>query len=241
MKERGQTMKILITGANRGLGFALAKTAVERGHTVLAGARSLERGLEQLEELRSSAADQVEPIQLDVTDEESVRRAADTVNERYGRLDVIINNAAILLGRESTIEELDMQMMVESMDVNLYGPMRVVKHFLPLIRKNGQGFIMNISSEAGSFHRAYGKDYPYSLSKSALNLFTQRLHQDLSSAGIRSVAVHPGWMRTDMGGANAHLDPQDTAAALLDIIEGKQDIEVDPFAFIDFTGKSFPI
>jgi len=152
-----------------------------------------------------------------------------------------VNNAAILLGRDQTIEEVDMQMMVESMDVNLYGPMRVVKHFLPLMRKSGSGFIMNISSEAGSFHRAYGKDYSYAISKAALNLFTQRLHVDLSSSGIRALAVHPGWMRTDMGGPSAHLDPMESAVAILDLIEGKQEAEIDPFAFVDYTGKSFPI
>lgn len=233
-------MLTLITGANRGLGLALAKVAVERGHTVLAGTRSLQK-IEQLKSLQEQAPDKVIPLELDVCDEDSVSRAAAVVKERFGKLDIIVNNAAILLGREQTIEDVDMQMVEQSMDVNLYGPMRVVKHFLPLIRQAGSGFIMNISSEAGSFHRAYGKDYAYSLSKAALNLFTQRLHVDLAEAGIRSLAVHPGWMRTDMGGPHAHLDPMESAQAIMDLIEGKKEAEIDPFAFVDFTGKKFPI
>jgi NAD(P)-dependent dehydrogenase (short-subunit alcohol dehydrogenase family) len=197
--------------------------------------------MEQLNELKASAPDRVVPIKLDVQDEDSVREAAREVAERFGKLDVIINNAAILLGREHSIEQVDMNQMIESMDVNLYGPMRVVKHFLPLVRQAGQGVILNISSEAGSFHRAYGKDYPYALSKAALNLFTQRLYLDLKDAGIRAFAVHPGWMRTDMGGPNAHLDPNDSAGQLLDLVEGKQEAELEPFAFVDYTGKAFPI
>jgi len=234
-------MIILITGANRGLGLSLARTAVERGHMVLAGTRSLEQRMEQLGELMAAAPGQVVPIRLDVQDEDSVREAARQAAERFGKLDCIINNAAILLGREHTIEQVDMNDMIVSMDVNLYGPMRVVKHFLPLVRQAGQGCILNISSEAGSFHRAYGRDYPYALSKAALNLFTQRLHVDLKGAGIRAFAVHPGWMRTDMGGENAHLDPMFSAGALLDLIEGKREAELEPFAFVDYTGKAFPI
>lgn len=234
-------MIILITGANRGLGLSLARTAVERGHTVLAGTRSLTERMEQLNELKAAAPERVVPVRLDVKDEDSVKEAAQQVAERYGKVDVIINNAAILLGREQSIEEVNIDHMIESMDVNLYGPMRVVKHFLPLMRKAGQGCILNVSSEAGSFHRAYGRDYPYALSKAALNLFTQRLYLDLKEAGIRAFAVHPGWMRTDMGGSNAHLDPNFSAAALLDLIEGKQQAELEPFAFVDYTGKAFPI
>jgi len=234
-------MYTLITGANRGLGLALARVAVERGHTVLAGTRSLDKGMEQLRRLQEEAPGKVVPVVLDVTDEDSVKRAAQQVAEQFGKVDVLINNAAILLGREQTIEEADMRLVEQSMDVNLYGPMRVVKHFLPLMRKASKGFIMNISSEAGSFHRAYGRDYAYSLSKAALNLFTQRLYVDLKETGIRALAVHPGWMRTDMGGPHAHLDPRESAEAIMDLIEGKREAEIAPFAFVDYTGKSFPI
>ncbi|GFR39045.1 short-chain dehydrogenase [Insulibacter thermoxylanivorax] len=233
-------MLILITGANRGLGLALAKTALERGHTVLAGVRSLERA-DRLRELQAVSSDQIVLLQLDVQDEESIRQAAAKIEQDYGKLDVIINNAAILIGRDSKLEELDIGLVEESMDVNLYGPMRVVKHMLPLVHKNGKGCILNISSEAGSFHNAYGGDYPYALSKAALNYFTQQLHKDLSSKGIRALAVHPGWMRTDMGGSSAHLDPMETAAALLDLLESKKEAETEPFAFVDYTGRAFPI
>jgi len=153
-------MIILITGANRGLGLSLARAAVERGHTVLAGARSLEHRMEQLHELMANAPEQVVPIRLDVQDEDSVREAARQVSEHFGKLDVIVNNAAILLGREHTIEQVEMNDMIESMDVNLYGPMRVVKHFLPLVRKAGQGCILNISSGSGQLPPRLWKGLP---------------------------------------------------------------------------------
>src|SRR5690606_40055161 len=118
-------MYILITGANRGLGAALTKAAVDRGHTVLAGARSIDH--EGLRSLAEQYPDQVIPLQLDVQDEQTVQAAAAKVRELGHRVDAIINNAAILLGRDRKIEQLDMQQMIDSMDVNLYGPMRVVK------------------------------------------------------------------------------------------------------------------
>ncbi|PWK03347.1 short subunit dehydrogenase [Bacillus sp. VMFN-A1] len=116
---------------------------------------------------------QLEILHLDVTDEESVREAARNVGES---LDVIINNAAILNGRGTSIEDLDIEAIKLAFDVNTLGPARVIKHFLPLLKKGENQSIINISSEGGSLTNAYSGDYPYGLSKAALNMLSEKLH-----------------------------------------------------------------
>ncbi|WP_128660904.1 SDR family NAD(P)-dependent oxidoreductase, partial [Paenibacillus sp. 598K] len=168
-------MNLLITGANRGLGLELTAAALARGHRVVAGVRYPEAGHDRLTALAAEYAGQLEVLHLDVTDEASVSRLAEQLGAAGRTLGAIVNNAAVLLARNTQIEELDFADMERTMEVNLYGPMRVVKHFLPLLTEPG-AVIANISSEAGSITHAYPGDYPYAISKTALNMFTQQLH-----------------------------------------------------------------
>src|SRR5690606_31169726 len=142
---------------------------------------------------------EVTVLQADVRDEASIKAVAEQVKQEGIKLDSIVNSAAVLLGRESDIESLNISDVELSFDINLFGPLRVVKHLLPYLTER-EGSIINISSEAGSIHRAYGGDYPYGLSKAALNMFSQQLKQLLANRGIDVWSIHPGWMRTDMGG-----------------------------------------
>lgn len=233
--------KILITGANRGLGLMIARQAVERGHQVMAGVRKTLSAGDPLFDL-SQENENVKIVQLEVVDDESVRQAADFIEKEWGSVDVIVNNAAILRARDQSLEQLDFEMLEESFQVNLYGVIRVMKFFLPLLYKGDpdQRTVLNISSEAGSLTNAYGGDYPYALTKAALNMFSEQLHQLLSKENIPVYSIHPGWMRTDMGGPNAHLDPNDSAKKILDILEGRPDVE-GPFRFIDYTGRPMEI
>lgn len=226
-------MNILITGANRGLGLALAAEACERGHHVLAGVRSPGSAAEGLQELVTRFPEQVTIVPLDVADENSVRYAYEQVGSRIHSLDAVINSAAILLGRDQKLEQLDMEQVEQSLQTNLYGPIVVLKHFLPLLRKGERPCVINISSEAGSFAGAYGGDYSYALSKSALNMFSAQIRQELAPSGIIVHALHPGWIRTDMGGEQAPGDATVSAAGILDLVERK--IETDVL-FIDHTG-----
>ncbi|CAM3192824.1 SDR family oxidoreductase [Paenibacillus lupini] len=229
-------MNILITGANRGLGYEMVVEALERGHHVIAGARQASQKLAGLQE---QYGEQLETVQLDVTDEAGIAALAATLKEQDRTLGAIINNAAILAARNTSIEELDMNDVLQSFDINLFGPMRVVKHFLPLLTEPGAA-IMNISSEAGSITNAYPGDYPYGITKTALNMFTQQLLSAVKERGVQVVSVHPGWMKTDMGGEQAPTDPRQSSKGILDIIEGRI-VPQGKFNFVDYTGKEMPI
>ncbi|MFD1954391.1 SDR family oxidoreductase [Paenibacillus thailandensis] len=231
-------MNILITGASRGLGLALADESLKRGHSVIAAVRSPEHG-GKLAELRERYGANVETAMFDVTDETAIARFAAGYAARGKRLEAIINNAAILTERGSSIEELDMTEVARTFDVNVLGPMRVVKHLLPLMDGTG-GVIVNISSEAGSLHGAYGGDYAYGTSKTALNMFTEQLKHAVKPRGIAVYAVHPGWMKTDMGGSEAPGDPRTSASGILDLIE-RRTAPSRRFSFVDYSGSAMDI
>jgi NAD(P)-dependent dehydrogenase (short-subunit alcohol dehydrogenase family) len=233
-------MNLLITGANRGLGLELTTEACARGHRVLAGIRSPESSQDQINELQLRYPSQITIVPLDTSEEHSIMYAATQVALRHSHIDGIINSAAILLGRDQKIEDLSIEDMENSFQTNLYGPMLVIKHFLPLLKKGTQQSIINISSEAGSFSNAYGGDYSYALTKSALNMFSAQLHKQFTPHGYQVYAIHPGWIRTDMGGDKAPGDASVSARGIIDIIERKTQVNVD-VTFIDFNGQPMPM
>ncbi|MEK3881910.1 SDR family NAD(P)-dependent oxidoreductase [Paenibacillus sp. PL2-23] len=233
-------MELLITGANRGLGCELAAEAARRGHRVWAGVRNPESLSESLSALRTLYPQQVIALALDVTEEASIAQARSVLERQAGALDGIINNAAVLLGREQKLEELDMDQMEMSVQTNLYGPLMVLKHFLPLLRKGRQQAIINISSEAGSMTHAYAGDYAYGITKAALNMFTAQLRSELAKLDYAVYAVHPGWIRTDMGGQQATGDAAEAAASIMDLAERKQ-LPAEGAWFIDRHGASMEL
>ncbi|WP_058308362.1 SDR family oxidoreductase [Gracilibacillus massiliensis] len=240
-------MKVFVTGANRGLGLSLVKSGLERGHIIFAAVRSLaDKQIDDLQQLKDKYEGQLRIIHMDVTNEKSVEHAAEAVKLTDQYLDVIINNAAILNERDKTIEELDIHACLQAFDVNTLGPLRVVKHFLPVLRMERQRkkvnnqAIINISSEAGSLSNAYSGDYPYGMTKVALNMLTEKLKVYLKDDQINVISIHPGWMKTDMGGNNAPKLPKDTADNIFAIIENGLEIE-QRFAFLDDTGNPMDI
>jgi len=235
-------MNIFITGGNRGLGLELVLEGARRGHHIFATVRG-EQASAQLEQALQENGDlcsAVTVLQADVRDEDSIKAIADQLRQEGVKLDSIVNSAAVLIGRENGIEGLNISDVELSFDINLYGPLRVVKHLLPYLSENEGGSIINISSEAGSIHRAYGGDYPYALSKVALNMFSQQLKQLLANRGIDVWSIHPGWMRTDMGGSKAPLSPSESATAIVDIIERKVKVEAE-LSFIDYRGHAMEL
>ncbi|WP_018885845.1 SDR family oxidoreductase [Paenibacillus massiliensis] len=233
-------MNILITGANRGLGLAITAEACARGYQVLAGVRSPGSSVEGLQTLSNKFPEQITVLPLDVTDENSVRYAYDQVSIQMSSLDAVINNAAILLGREQKLEQLDFDQVEQSFQTNLFGPMIVLKYFLAMLQKGERQAVVNISSEAGSFAGAYGGDYSYALSKAALNMFSAQLRRELAPHGILVHALHPGWIRTDMGGGEAPGEAAASAEGILDIIERRTEAE-NQALFIDHNGKPMSI
>ncbi|NHN34000.1 SDR family oxidoreductase [Paenibacillus agricola] len=232
-------MNILITGANRGLGYHLTTIAAQRGHHIIAGIRASSPD-GQLLELINGFPGQIEAVELDVTREETIARLAEKLKTAGQTVDAIINSAGILLGRGVKLEDLQMEDVAQSFEINLFGPMRVIKHILPLMPDGASRVVINVSSEAGSMSNAYGGDYPYAISKTAINMFSKQLRKYVKGREIRVYALHPGWIKTDMGGEKAPGDPVESARGILDIVEMKKEIPDEHF-FINFKGEPMPI
>jgi len=180
----------LVTGASRGIGLEVCRQLAARGHTVLLAARDAVAA--------AAAADSVgaTPLCLDVTDPASIAEAASTLEDRYGKLDVLVNNAAITYDTWQRAITADLGVVRQAAETNLYGPWLMVQRFLPLLRNSGHPRIVNVSSEAGSL-TSMGA---YTASKAALNALTRMLAAELRTEHILVNAVCPGWTATDMGG-----------------------------------------
>lgn len=207
------TPRVLITGSNRGIGHALSEEFARQGWQVCATARRAEAPVLQGLAHRFPG---VIVKKLDVLDESTIAMAALELDQEWGGLDVLINNAAVFPGDgDEGIETLDPEWFNQAFDSNVTGVVRTVKAFLPLLRKGNAAKIINISSGAGSISTkddfAY---YPYSTSKAALNMLTRALAVELKPQGITAVPLSPGWVKTEMGGDNAPLTPQESAQSL---------------------------
>jgi NAD(P)-dependent dehydrogenase (short-subunit alcohol dehydrogenase family) len=227
---------IVITGANRGLGYELAAEAAARGYQVWAGIRGPGSHAGKLRELVERYNGRVHFLPLDVADEGAVKYAFEQLAACVDSLDAVVNNSAILLGREQTLEKLEIEQVEQSFQTNLFGPMLVIKYAMPLLSKGGNQAIINISSEAGSMSGAYGGDYAYALSKSALNMFTAQLRSQFAPKGYAVYAVHPGWIRTDMGGDAAPGDAAESAAGIMDLVDRKRGDREGAF-FVNHIGE----
>jgi NAD(P)-dependent dehydrogenase (short-subunit alcohol dehydrogenase family) len=189
----------LVSGGNRGIGREVARQLAERGLTAVIGSRDLGQGEAVAEELGNG----VVATQLDVTDEESVRSAISFVEREFGRLDVLVNNAAIADGWSGTAADADFDRVKEVLETNLFGAWRLAKAALPLMRRNGYGRIVNVSSGMGQLSDMGGHSPGYRVSKTGLNALTRMLTAELQGENILVNSVCPGWVRTDMGGKNA--------------------------------------
>jgi NAD(P)-dependent dehydrogenase (short-subunit alcohol dehydrogenase family) len=235
--ESPNTPRILITGASRGFGAALAVSFAQRGARVFAGAR---HPRPVLEHIAARHPESITIVDLDVSDGESVRRASKAVAARERALDIVVNNAAIRSPTVANpIESIDFADVARTLDVNAVGPLRVVQAFLPMLRAGHSPLLVNVSSEAGSIGPA-GRDreFDYCMSKAALNMATRLLSNYLAGA-VRVLALHPGWLRTDMGGSHAALDPQATAEIVADRLLLERS-KPSAFPFIDYEGNPLP-
>jgi NAD(P)-dependent dehydrogenase (short-subunit alcohol dehydrogenase family) len=227
--------RVLITGCSRGIGLALAIKFAREGWEVFAGARKANAPLlwNAARELRN-----LHPLQLDVLDDASVAGCAGIVSRDAGSLDVLVNNAAIFPGEgNERLHELDLAWFAEAVETNVAGVARVTRDFLPLLRKSSQPRVVNISSGAGSIS---GKDdssyYPYSVSKAGLNMLTRAMAAEFHADGIVVTALSPGWVKTEMGGPNAPLTPDESAESLYATICGLT--LADSSCFLGRDGKS---
>jgi NAD(P)-dependent dehydrogenase (short-subunit alcohol dehydrogenase family) len=197
--SEAQQRVALVTGANRGLGFETARQLASDGIAVLIGARDLAKGEEAAARLTDSR--RVTAIQLDCASETSVRAAAQEIRHRIGRLDILVNNAAVHYDTWQTSSRADLKQVEEALSVNLLGAWRTVVALRDLLVKARPGVIVNVSSGGGALESIGASAPAYAVSKAALNALTISLAADLEPHGVKVNAVCPGWVATDMGGA----------------------------------------
>jgi NAD(P)-dependent dehydrogenase (short-subunit alcohol dehydrogenase family) len=212
------TKTVVITGANRGLGLALTQAYLAQGDVVIGGCRNPATA----QALRAAGA---ELFPLDVSDFASIDAFAAALGDR--RLDVLVNCAGVdarAFGADDSVRgalTISTEHFESVMRVNVTGPLLLVERLSGALRA-ARGTVVNISSQIGSFEVAQkiGRDVSYAASKTALNMVTLKQAQAMVSDGVIVIALHPGWLRTDMGGAAADLDPSDAAKQIVATIEG---------------------
>lgn len=200
----------LVTGGNRGIGFAVCKGLLDAGFEVMLGSRSLAQGEAAAAELDPSSA-KVHALELDVGDDESLDRAFKALSQKRDRLNVLVNNAGIYPDSGVDILTIDRELLMRTLNVNTFGTIRVTQAFLPLLEKTHNARVINYSSGYGQLAGLSAHVPSYCLSKLAVNGATMMLAEALRSKNIAVNAVDPGWVRTDMGGASAPRTPEQGA------------------------------
>jgi NAD(P)-dependent dehydrogenase (short-subunit alcohol dehydrogenase family) len=194
----------LVTGTNRGIGYEICKKLAATGITVVMTARNMQAGRPLVNELRKQWK-HVWFHQLDVDDEKSIQDVCQYIDISFGKLDILINNAGIYLDEGKNAIDLDIDVLRSTMETNLYGPIRMIQVMLPLLKKSDDARIINISSIMGQFASLGIQSAAYRISKTALNAMTVIFSAELSEYGIKVNAVHPGWVKTTMGGPHAPM------------------------------------
>jgi NAD(P)-dependent dehydrogenase (short-subunit alcohol dehydrogenase family) len=214
------TKKIaFITGANKGIGLETARQLGQQNITVIIGARDPEKGKTAAQQLRDEGID-AHSVAIDVSNQKSIQAAAAELDLKFGRLDILVNNAGVMLddsGKKTSGQSMDVWR--KTFDTNVFGLIATTRTLLPLLRKSAAGRIVNLSSILGSisYHATpgsptYGSTMPaYNVSKAAVNAYTVQLAYELKDTSIKVNAIHPGWVKTEMGGEGATMELQDGA------------------------------
>ena len=197
--------KVLITGANKSIGFETARQLLQKGYYIYLGSRNLENGLEAVEKLKAEGLNEVEAIKIDVSDDESVTEARAEIGKKTDSLDVLINNAGISGGMPQTATGASIEQFTKVFDTNVFGVVRVTQAFMDLLKKSPAPRIVNVSSSQGSLaladdptNKYYNhKGAVYQPSKAALNMYTIALAYELRDTPIKVNAVDPGFVATD--------------------------------------------
>lgn len=228
---------VLVTGANRGLGLEFARQyAAAAGWQVIATCRAPEAATD-LQKLAPESGRRIRILGMNVTDTASVRAAAAALKDEA--IDLLLNNAGVGGPPGQQLGNLDYAAWARVLDTNTLGPMRVVEAFLDHISKGQRKQIVTITSTMGSIEdNASGGRYAYRSSKAAVNMVMKSLAVDLAPRGITCVVVHPGWVRTDMGGPGGKLTPVESIRALRSLIDAIK--PEDAGRFFNYDGKPYP-
>lgn len=233
---------VLVTGTGRpyALGFNLVKRYLENGDRVFASVR---RPSEALEALKREYPGRLHVLTMDISSTELVNAAAREAETLADSLDLIVNNATT--ASADTMKELpdfNLDLIAPAVNVGAVGPIRVLKAFLPMLKKSREGaLVVNISSEAGSIGKCYRTFYlDYGTEKAALNMLTMTMHNWLrNEPDLNIICIHPGWIRTNPGNHEAPLDPYEHAETLRRLFETKRHDKDGP-VFITHTGEPYP-
>lgn len=204
----------VITGANKGIGFETARQLSAAGVKIILTARDEKRGRDAADVLVKEGGDVVFH-QLDVTDQNSVDRLLGHVEENFGKLDILINNAGVNLDHGATGLDADLDNVINTFTVNTVGPLRMCKAFVPLMVKNNFGRVVNVSSGMGQLSDMTGMWPGYRISKTALNAVTRIIADEVKDKNITVNSVCPGWTKTDLGGNDAPILPKDAVGTIL--------------------------
>ena len=198
----------LVTGANKSIGFEVARQLAQNGIYVYLGSRNLENGLEAVNKLKAEGLNNVEAIQLDITNDESVKKARVELGKKTKVLDILINNAGIFGGYPQSALDSTVEQFKAAYDANVYGVVRVTQGFIDLLKKSSEARIVNVSSSQGSITLHSDPSYKYYdykaavylSSKSAMNMYTVVLAYELKDTSFKVNAVCPGYTKTDFNG-----------------------------------------
>jgi NAD(P)-dependent dehydrogenase (short-subunit alcohol dehydrogenase family) len=229
--------KVLITGANRGIGLEFVRQLAARGDQVFATCRQPTDAID-LHDLKTQNPDLISITPLDVTDPSSLTESHKYISAQTDTLDLLINNSGINID-DGSLGSFDLETMQSILTVNSIAPMIVTQQYLGLIKTSSKPKIINISSINGSLTNLVPRGYySYSASKAALNMYSLRLSHDLKETGIIVIMLHPGWVKTDMGGPNADIVPQDSIKSMLQLFDT---LTLDNSGeYYDYTGKIIP-
>jgi len=217
-ERKGRRMKFdkfaLVTGGNRGIGNAIVRGLCERGVRTLFTCRNPHDGQLAMMEMAPYAR-LLDFHPLELSDNQSVEALLNYVRQKYGYLDILVNNAAVNYDSWQRVAKVAMAEVEYTMDVNLLGPWRMCNSFIALLKSRENARIVNVSSGAGAIENLTGATPAYSLSKNGLNMLTISLAADLKDAGIAVNAADPGWVRTAMGGENAPKSAEEGADTIV--------------------------
>jgi NAD(P)-dependent dehydrogenase (short-subunit alcohol dehydrogenase family) len=197
MMEDGRVA--LVSGGNRGIGREIVRQLAGMGITTILGSRDEEKGRAAAEGMEGD----VRVRQLDVTDEKGIAQLARDVEEEFGRLDVLVNNAGVSIDGGQRGVDANLDVIRETLEMNLFGAWRLCEAFVPLMQRNRYGRIVNVSSGMGALNDMGGGSPAYRVSKTSLNALDRILASELRGTGILVNSVCPGWVQTDMGGLGA--------------------------------------
>jgi NAD(P)-dependent dehydrogenase (short-subunit alcohol dehydrogenase family) len=206
----------VVTGGNRGIGFEICKELSKVGCRVILTSRDEGHGKQAAAKLGADKKNIVYH-KLDVTDSKDIETLRDWILKKYGRVDILINNAGIYLDEGTSVFNVNEKIVKETFDVNFYGAFNMCKILVPIMRKNDYGRIVNISSGYGAMSEMAGYHAAYRISKAALNALTLIMADELRDGNIKVNAVCPGWVNTDMGGKMAPVSAEKAAKDIVHV------------------------